>query len=227
MKIVEINRLFDSTLLKPDATDSEITRVCIDAREYGFAAVCVNSFYTELVSRLLAGSGVRTCVVIGFPLGATASAAKVCESEFALEKGAEELDMVMNIGALKSGEPEIVREDIRAVVEASHGKALVKVILECCLLRDTEKTEACGIAVDAGADFVKTSTGFSSGGATVKDVRILKESVGDSARVKASGGIRDLRTALDMIDAGAERLGTSSGVALAKEARRLEVGRNR
>lgn len=220
MKIVEINRLIDSTLLKPDATEGEITRVCDDAREYGFAAVCVNPFYTELVSRLLAESGVRTCVVIGFPLGATASAAKVCEAEYALDKGAEELDMVMNIGALKSGEPGIVREDIRAVVEASRGTALVKVILECCLLSDVEKTGACGIAVDAGAEFVKTSTGFSSGGATVEDVRILKEAVGDNARVKASGGIRDLRTALAMIDAGAERLGTSSGVAITEEARR-------
>ena len=219
MRIVEINRLIDSTLLKPDAVESEIILVCDDARNCGFAAVCVNSLYTELVSGLLAGSGVRTCVVIGFPLGAAASVVKVCEAEFALNKGAEELDMVMNIGALKSGEPGIVREDIAAVVEASRGKALVKVILECCLLSDTEKVEACGIAVDAGAEFVKTSTGFSSGGATVEDVRILKEAVGDSARVKASGGIRDLRTALAMIDAGAERLGTSSGVAITEEAR--------
>jgi len=217
---VEINRLIDSTLLKPDATDREITRVCDDALKYRFAAVCVNSFYTELVSGLLAGSGVRTCVVIGFPLGATASAAKVCEAEFALTRGAEELDMVMNIGALKSGESGIVREGIRAVVEVSRGKALVKVILECCLLSDAEKAEACGLAVDAGAEFVKTSTGFSSGGATVKDVRILKDSVGDSARVKASGGIKDLLTALAMIDAGAERLGTSSGVTITEEARR-------
>lgn len=219
----QINRYIDSTLLKPEATRSQVEALCKDALEYGFASVCVNSWYAGLVSGLLAGSVVDTCVVVGFPLGACSTEAKVCEAGSALDEGAREIDMVMNVGALKSGDPLAVEEDIRAVVETCAEVALVKVILECCLLSRAEKVEACGLAVAARADFVKTSTGFGSGGATVEDVRLLKESVGGRAQVKASGGIRDLDTALLMIEAGADRLGTSSGAAIVGEAVRREV----
>lgn len=217
---MEIRRMIDSTLLRPDATETEIARLCEEALEYGFRAVCVNSCHAEAVSRLLAGSGVKTCVVVAFPLGAASTGAKACEARYALEGGAGEVDMVMNVGALKSGEPRAVEDDIRAVVRECEGKALVKVILECCLLRDSEKVEACGLAVAAGAEFVKTSTGFGSGGATAHDVTLMKDAVAGRAGVKASGGIKDLRTALQMIDAGAERLGTSSGASIVDEATR-------
>ena len=220
MKYMEIHKLIDSTLLKPESTADQITSLCLEAVEYEFAAVCVNPYYADLASRLLAGSGVKTCVVVGFPLGASVSGAKACEAEHALGDGAEELDMVMNIGAFKSGDLSTVEDDIRAVAELCSGRALVKVILECCLLSDTEKVKACDIAVAAGADFVKTSTGFGPGGATVKDVSLLKKAVSGRARVKASGGIGELETAFSMIDAGAERVGTSKGGALAEEARR-------
>ena len=165
----------------------------------------------------------RSCVVVGFPLGAASTEAKVCEARYALEAGAEEVDMVMNVGALKSGQPLRVEDDIRAVVEQCVGQALVKVILECCLLSDSEKVDACGIAVAAGADFVKTSTGFGSGGATAHDVKLMKDAVSGRARAKASGGIRDLETAIKMIDAGADRLGTSNGASIVDEARRRGV----
>jgi len=220
---MEIQKLIDSTLLRPEATEGEIVRLCEEALSYEFAAVCTNSCHAGTVSRLLAGSGVKTCVVVAFPLGAAAAGAKVCEARYALEAGAEEVDMVMNVGALKSGEPRRVEDDIRAVVEQCDGKALVKVILECCLLSDSEKVDACGIAVAAGADFVKTSTGFGSGGATAHDVRLIKDAVSGRARVKASGGIRDLDRAIEMVDAGADRLGTSNGAGIVDEARRRDV----
>ena len=220
---MEIQRLIDSTLLRPEATETEIVRLCEEALEYGFAAVCTNSCYAGTVSRIVAGSVVKTCVVVGFPLGAAATEAKVCEARYALENDAEEVDMVMNVGTLKSGEPRRVEDDIRAVVEQCDGKALVKVILECCLLSDSEIVDACGIAVAAGADFVKTSTGFGSGGATAHDVELMKDAVAGRARVKASGGIRDLETAIEMIDAGADRLGTSNGASIVDEARRRGV----
>lgn len=215
---MDIRRMIDSTLLRPDATETEIAGLCAEALEYRFRAVCVNSCHAETVSRLLSGSGIETCVVVAFPLGAAATAAKMSEARYALQAGAGEVDMVMNVGALKSGQPGAVEDDIRAVVSQCEGKALVKVILECCLLTDGEKTEACRLAVEAGADFVKTSTGFGSGGATAHDVKLMKDAVAGRARVKASGGIRDLRTALEMFDAGAERLGTSSGASIVDEA---------
>ena len=215
-----INKYIDSTLLRPEAPESQVMKLCEDARQYEFASVCVNSYNAGLVRDLLAGSPVKTCVVIGFPLGAVAGEVKVSESLFAISRGAGELDMVMNIGALKSGKLQVVEEGIRGVVEAARGKALVKVILECCLLSDEEKVEACRVAVDAGADFVKTSTGFSTGGATVRDVKLMKEAVAGRAQVKASGGIKDLGSALAMIEAGATRLGTSSGVAIVVESER-------
>jgi deoxyribose-phosphate aldolase len=216
----DINRYIDSTLLRPEATENQVTELCEDAKQYEFVSVCVNSSYAGLVSGLLAGSPVKTCVVIGFPLGAVAGEVKVAESLSAISHGATELDMVMNVGALKSRKLRVVEDDIRAVVAAAREKALVKVILECCLLSDDEKAEACNIAVEAGADFVKTSTGFSTGGATVHDVKLMKETVAGRALVKASGGIKDLATALAMIDAGATRIGTSSGVAIVVESER-------
>ncbi len=216
--MIEVSKYIDATLLKPEATEADIVKLCGDARKYGFASVCVNPYWTELVSRSLEGSEVKTCVVIGFPLGATGREVKLCEAAYALERGARELDMVMNIGAFKSRQPDVVEGEIRAVVAACAGNALVKVILECCLLSDQEKVAACEIAVAAGAHFVKTSTGFSSSGATVEDVKLLKETVRGRAAVKASGGIRDLWAALSMIEAGADRIGTSAGAALVTEA---------
>jgi deoxyribose-phosphate aldolase len=220
---MNIQSVIDSTLLKPEATTEEIERLCMDAVEYGFASVCVNSCYTELVSRLLRDSGVKTCAVIGFPLGAVATAGKAAEASYVLERGARELDMVMNIGSLKSGRPGAVEDDIHSVVETCAGNALVKVILECALLSDQEKVEACEISIAAGADFVKTSTGFGPGGATAADVKLLKETAAGRALVKASGGIRDLDTAIAMLEAGADRLGTSNGPALVDEAKRRGV----
>jgi len=213
---MEISKFIDSTLLRPDATADEVARLCHEATEYGFAAVCVNSSHTGLVSGLLQGSGVKTCVVVGFPLGACLTAVKVFEAERAMDEGAQELDMVMNIGAFKGGNTLLAQEDIKAVVETCIGRALVKVILECSLLTDAEKVRATEMAVSAGADFVKTSTGFSTGGATLADVRLLAGTAGGRVKVKASGGIKDLETALAMIDAGAERLGTSNGAAISK-----------
>lgn len=223
MSAVDIAKVIDSTLLKPETTRIEIERLCAEALEYGFASVCVNSCYASTVSRALAGGGVKTCVVVGFPLGAAATEAKACEAGIALDAGATEVDMVMNVGALKGGDLATVESDIGAVVQRCEGTALVKVILECSLLSDSEKIEACKLAVAAGADFVKTSTGFGSGGATVHDVSLMKDAVAGQARVKASGGVRDLDTALAMLEAGADRLGTSNGAAIVDEAKRRGV----
>ena len=208
--------LIDHTLLKPEATEADIKRMCDEAIEYKFKSVCVNTHYVPLVSRLLKGSGVLTCGVVGFPLGAMTTRAKVDETSDAIKNGANEIDMVINIGALKSGDWNIVKRDIEGVVGVARGRALVKVILETSLLNDEEKIRACTIAKMAGADFVKTSTGFNKGGATVEDIRLMRKTVGPTMGVKASGGVRDLETAKAMIAAGATRIGTSSGINIIK-----------
>jgi len=205
----------DHTLLKPEATRVQIRKLCDEARAHSFASVCINPFYVPEVAKLLKGSSVKTCTVVGFPLGTTASNAKIAEAKWALEHGAQEIDMVMNIGAAKSGEWDVVEKDIQLLAEACHKSgAILKVILETCLLTTEEKVEACKRSWAAGADFVKTSTGFSTGGATLEDVRLMRHTVGENLGVKASGGIRDAATARAMIEAGATRLGTSSGVQL-------------
>jgi len=206
-------RLIDHTLLKPEATAEQIRRLCAEARHYGFAAVCVNPWWVPLCVQELKGTGVKVATVIGFPLGATTTEAKAFEARQAVEAGAEELDMVINVGALKSGHLDRVQEDIAAVVRAAAGR-VVKVILETGLLTDEEKVTACRLAVAAGAHFVKTSTGFGPGGATVADVRLMRQTVGDQVGVKASGGIRDHATAVAMVEAGASRIGASSSVAI-------------
>jgi deoxyribose-phosphate aldolase len=212
----DILKKIDHTLLKPDATRQQVKKVCDEAKQYGFASVCVNPSYVGFVAEELKGTTVAPCCVIGFPLGATMPEVKAFEADAAINAGAKEVDMVINIGAVKSGEWELVRRDIEAVVRASRGRALVKVIIETCLLTDAEKVEACKASKAAGADFVKTSTGFSKGGATVEDVRLMRETVGPNIGVKASGGVRDLKSAMDMVNAGASRLGASSGVEIAK-----------
>lgn len=208
--------MIDHTLLKPEATVDQIKKVCQEARDYKFASVCVNTWFVQLVSELLQGSGVKTCCVVGFPLGAMSTRAKVAETLEAIENGANEVDMVVNVGAVKSGRLDIVKNDIEAIVNAAKGKALVKVIIETCLLTDDEKVKVCTLAKIAGADYVKTSTGFSTGGATVEDVKLMRQTVGPYMGVKASGGVRDYQTAVAMINAGATRLGTSSGIAIVK-----------
>ncbi|MCS6940903.1 MAG: deoxyribose-phosphate aldolase [Roseiflexaceae bacterium] len=215
---MDIARIIDHTLLKPDATPQQIAQLCMEAREYGFAAVCVNPVHVAQAATLLAGSATIVCSVAGFPLGANGTAAKVFETRQAIADGAREIDMVISIGHLKAGDDDHVRNDIRNVVEAAHaGGALCKVIIETALLTDDEKRRACLLAVEAGADFVKTSTGFASGGATVEDVALMRAVVGERARIKAAGGIRTLADARAMIAAGADRIGTSSGVAIVRE----------
>ena len=212
--MMPLNRRIDHTVLKPDATASDVLKACEEARRYGFASVCVNPVYVRLVHHALEESGVKTCTVIGFPLGT--SCVKPLEANRAVSDGADELDMVIQIGALKQKDYRAVQMDIRAVVEAAQ-HALVKVIIETCLLTDEEKRIACEMAVDAGADFVKTSTGFSTGGATVQDIALMRRTVGPDIGVKASGGIRSCDDALRMIEAGASRIGTSSGVAIVEQ----------
>ena len=209
----------DHTMLKADASEETIRRYCREAAAYGFASVCVNSCHVLLVSQLLEGTGVKVCCVAGFPLGAMSTAAKAFESRQAVSDGADEVDMVINIGALKDGNDERVEEDIRQVVQAAKNvpgrePALVKVILETCLLTKEEIVRACRLAEKAGADYVKTSTGFSTGGATVEDVALMKETVGGRMKVKASGGIRTPEQARAMLAAGADRLGAGNGVIL-------------
>ena len=198
----QLAKYMDHTLLKADATLDGIDRVVAEAKQFGCASVCVNPFWVPYVARLLDGSGVATCTVVGFPLGASSTASKVFETTDAIANGADEIDMVINIGELKAGHAELVREDIRAVAEATHaGGKLLKVIIECCLLTDDEKRLACLLCAEAGADFVKTSTGFSTGGATVADVTLMRECVGPDFGVKAAGGIRTLADAYAMIEA--------------------------
>ncbi len=212
--------LIDHTLLKPEATAQEVERLCGEAVEYGFACAMVNPTYVALVSSLVSDSPVKVGTVIGFPLGATLTGVKRAESLDALRLGAHELDMVINVGALKSGDRARVQTDIRGVVQVAHDNgALLKVIIETCLLTLEEKILACQIAVACGADFVKTSTGFSRGGATVEDVSLMRGVVGDKLGVKASGGIRTPADAVAMIQAGANRIGASSGVAIVNELR--------
>jgi deoxyribose-phosphate aldolase len=206
-------RMIDHTLLKPDATQDKIAQLCFEARKYHFASVCVNPTNVPLCADLLKGSDVKVCTVIGFPLGATPTEVKVFETLNALKNGATEIDMVINIGALKSGDNEVVAKDIRGVVEASHqAGALTKVIIETALLTDEEKVVACLLAKEAGADFVKTSTGFSGGGATVHDIELMRRTVGPNIGVKASGGIHTLEEAEALVAAGATRIGASAGV---------------
>ena len=206
-------KLFDHTILKADATRADVERVCREAAQYGFMSVCVNSFYTAFVAERLKGSGVKVCTVIGFPLGQMSTRAKAAETGIAVEDGADEIDMGINVGALKDRDYETVLTDIRQVKEACGG-ALLKVIIETCLLAEEEKVKACELAVEAGADFVKTSTGFSTGGAVCEDVALMRRIVGESVGVKASGGIRDTQTAERMVEAGASRLGTSATIAI-------------
>lgn len=210
---MNMNKYIDHTLLKPDATQEMIDKLCAEAREHDFMSVCVNPYWVKRSAELLAGTDVKVCTVIGFPLGASTTESKAAETRDAIANGATEVDMVLNVGALKSGDLETVKNDIVAVKQAA-GDILLKVILENCLLTDEEKVVACKLSVEAGADYVKTSTGFSTGGATVEDIALMRKTVGPDVGVKASGGVRDGETAVAMIEAGASRVGTSSGVAI-------------
>ncbi len=210
---LNLAKMIDHTLLKPDATQEQIAQLCFEARKYGFASVCINPTWVELCAKLLQGSPVKVCTVIGFPLGATSPEVKAFETQIALEHGATEIDMVINVGALKARDLEMVAGDIRGVVKAAHAsKAIVKVIIEAILLTDEEKTIACLLSKEAGADYVKTSTGFASGGATVHDVALMRKVVGPEMGVKAAGGVRTYEDAENMIKAGATRIGASAGV---------------
>ncbi|MCK8817834.1 deoxyribose-phosphate aldolase [Natroniella sulfidigena] len=212
MEVNEIASIIDHTILSAEATKEEVITKCQEAKEHNFASVCINPAFVSLISKELEGSPVKVCTVIGFPLGANTAETKAFETNKAIKEGADEIDMVINIGALKSGDWEVVQEDIKAVVEAAQDKALVKVIIETCYLTEEEKKKACQVAKEAGADFVKTSTGFGTGGATVEDIRLMREVVGEELGVKASGGVRSLEDAQNMIEAGATRIGASSGV---------------
>lgn len=212
-----IASMIDHTLLKANATKGEITKLVEEAKQYSFASVCVNPTWVKTAAELLADTPeVKVCTVIGFPLGASTTETKVFETKNAIENGAKEVDMVINIGAVKDNQNDFVESDIRAVVEAAKGKAITKVIIETCLLTDEEKVRACELAVKAGADFVKTSTGFSTGGATAADIQLMRKTVGPDLGVKASGGVRSREDALAMIEAGATRIGASSGIAIVK-----------
>ena len=208
-----IASMIDHTLLKPEATPAQIEKLCAEAAEYHFASVCVNPVYIPLAARLLKGTGVKVCCVVGFPLGAIAPEQKAAEAASCAAMGAEELDMVIHVGAAKAGDWALVQRDIEGVVKAAAGHT-VKVIIETCLLTDEEKVKACEAAKAAGAHFVKTSTGFSSGGATTHDIALMRKTVGPEMGVKASGGIRDYETAMAMIEAGANRIGASAGIAI-------------
>ncbi len=212
--------MIDHTLLKPDATESEIATVCQEALRYSFASVCVNPYWVSKVAAMLKGSPVKVCTVIGFPLGATTTEAKVSEAQSALARGAQEIDMVINVGALRSGDADTTRADIAAVVEVSHkAGAIVKVIIETALLDDNQKAMACALAKLADADFVKTSTGFAKGGATAADVALMRKVVGPDMGVKASGGIRSLEDVRQMATAGATRIGASASVKIVEGSR--------
>ena len=208
-----IASMIDHTLLKPEATPAQIEKLCAEAAEYHFASVCVNPVYIPLAARLLKGTGVKVCCVVGFPLGAIAPEQKAAEAASCAAMGAEELDMVIHVGAAKAGDWALVQRDIEGVVKAAAGHT-VKVIIETCLLTDEEKVKACEAAKAAGAHFVKTSTGFSTGGATAHDIALMRKTVGPEMGVKASGGIRDYETAMAMIEAGANRIGASAGIAI-------------
>jgi deoxyribose-phosphate aldolase len=215
--MMDLAKMIDHTNLKASTVKEEILKLTKEAKEYQFASVCVNPTWVELAAKELKGTDVKVCTVIGFPLGANTKEVKVYETKDAIEKGAEEIDMVINIGKLKDGDYDYVESEIAGVVEVSKGKAIVKVIIETCLLTDDEKKQVCSLAVKAGADFVKTSTGFSTGGATIEDVALMKQTVGAHVGVKASGGIRSKEDAQAMVHAGAARIGASSGIAIVTE----------
>ena len=210
---MKLNKFIDHTILKPETTQEQVEKILSEAKEYDFASVCVNPTWVSLAAESLKDSDVKVCTVIGFPLGANTSAVKAFETEDAIANGADEIDMVINVGALKAGNDALVLDDIKAVVDAS-GDKLVKVIIEACLLTDDEKVRACQLSKEAGADYVKTSTGFSPGGATVADVALMRKTVGPDMGVKASGGARSYEDAIAFIEAGASRIGASSGVAI-------------
>ena len=214
--MIETN-YFDHTILKAEATEAQVAKICEEALTYKFASVCVNQYYTKFVAKKLKGSGVKTCTVVGFPLGMSDTRVKAFETKAAIEDGAEEIDMVINVGALKDGKYDYVREDIRTLKEVCGKDIVLKVIIETCLLTDEEKAKACELAKEAGADFVTTSTGFSTGGAKAEDVALMRKTVGAELGVKASGGIHTAEEAQAMIDAGANRLGTSATLAIIGE----------
>ena len=216
MAVTNIAAMIDHTLLKPDATKKQIETLCQEARDHKFFSVCVNPAWVSTAKELLNGSGVKICTVIGFPLGATTTETKAFETKNVIDLGADEVDMVIPIGALKDGNDQLVEQDIRAVVEAAKDRALTKVIIETSLLTDEEKKRACELAVKAGAEFVKTSTGFSGGGATAEDIALMRQTVGPNIGVKASGGVRSTQDALSLIEAGATRIGASASVAIIK-----------
>ncbi len=207
-------KYFDHTILKADATEEQVAKICREAAEHGFASVCVNQYYTGFAAEKLKGSGVKVCTVAGFPLGMSGTGVKASETKAAIADGADEVDMVINVGALKDGKYDYVRNEIRALKEVCGTGIVLKVIIETCLLTDGEKVKACELAKEAGADFVKTSTGFSTGGAKAADVALMRKTVGDAMGVKASGGIHTAEEAQAMIDAGASRLGTSATLAI-------------
>lgn len=208
---MEYNKFIDHTLLKQDATPEQIIKLCEEAKQYNFMSVCVNPAYVPLAASVLEGSDVKVCTVVGFPLGMNLTKTKLQETELALSLGADEIDMVINVGMLKDHQDEYVLQEI-SLLKQSCGSKILKVIIETCLLTDEEKVRACKLAKEAGADFVKTSTGFSTGGATVHDVKLMRETVGNDMGVKASGGVKTHQDLLDMIEAGASRIGTSSGI---------------
>lgn len=214
MKKDELAKMIDHTILKPEAGSGEVKKICEEAAKYGFASVCINPCNVDLASKLLKGSSVKVCTVIGFPLGANTSTVKAFEAKEAVENGAHEVDMVINIGRLKDKDYDYVKNDIKAVVESVLKKALVKVIIETCLLTDDEKVIACKLAKEAGADFVKTSTGFSKSGAKAEDIKLMRETVGKEMGVKASGGVRTYADAVKMVEAGATRIGASASIAI-------------
>lgn len=208
---MKLNQYIDHTILKATATVQDVTQLCAEAKTHEFFSVCINSAWVSLAKSLLAGSAVKVCSVVGFPLGAMSGAAKIFEAKQAVADGADEIDMVINVGALQSGQGDAVREEIRAIKQAI-GERVLKVIIETCYLSDDEKVLACKLALDAGADFVKTSTGFGTGGATFEDVQLMLDTVAGKASVKASGGVRDAETAVKYIEMGVMRLGTSNGI---------------
>lgn len=210
----QLARMIDHTILKPEATREAVTIICKEALEYNFASVCINPANIELAAELLKGSEVKVCTVIGFPLGASTKEVKAFETKDAIEKGAQEVDMVINIGKLKDKDYNYVKEDIKAVVNEAKGKATTKVIIETCLLTEEEKVMACKLAKESGADFVKTSTGFSTGGATPEDIKLMRQTVGTELGVKASGGVRSLEDAMVVIENGATRIGASASIAI-------------
>ena len=219
---MDIAEMIDQSLLKPEVTEEEIKRLCEEGKKYGFATVCINPVWVSLCVDLLKGSSVKVCTVSGFPLGTNKPEIKAKEAEMAVKEGADEIDMVANIGALRAGDFKLVEEDIKAVRNAIGGEKILKVIIETAILTNEEKIKSTEIIMACGADFVKTSTGFGHSGATVEDVKLLKTVTGNKIRIKASGGIRDYNTTLELIEAGASRIGTSSGVQIVEQSKRAE-----